>query len=409
VLGIACLAAMGRKILPDRAPAAEALMVRPSGTELEERYHLDERLWELRLLDDSPLGGKTIAQTDIGRQFGLTVAAIWRGRRAIFNPEPSQVILAGDMLLVVGQSEKVNNLTKLGMAMGRDLMSGISRRGVHFVEVMPAPHSPALGRTLKDLEFRMKYGLTAVALWRKDRAYRTNVGDFELSLGDSLLMLGPRNRIERLQRNPDFIVLESSSTDEPIQRRGAIISCTTIAAAVIASVAGVPVYLAMLAGAIVCVLTSVINMDQAYHAIEWRAIFLIAGMYPASIALVHTGLAEAVGQGMVHLLSGLGPLGLAGGTFLLSVILTQFMGGQVTALVTGPIAISAALSFHTNPQAIAVATAIGCSVSFLTPIAHPVNILIVAPGNYTFSDFLKSGWWLTVVCFVGLLAGMVLF
>jgi di/tricarboxylate transporter len=105
----------------------------------------------------------------------------------------------------------------------------------------------------------------------------------------------------------------------------------------------------------------------------------------------------------------LGPLGLAAGAFLLSSLLTQVMGGQVTALVTGPIAISAAISLGTSAQAIAVATAIGCSASFFTPMAHPVNILMMAPANYTFRDFFRVGWLLSLVSFIMLLVGMVLF
>ena len=112
---------------------------------------------------------------------------------------------------------------------------------------------------------------------------------------------------------------------------------------------------------------------------------------------------------MVQVVAPLGPLGLAAGAYLLTALLTQVMGGQVSALVSGPIAISAAISLGANPQAIAVATAIGCSASFLTPLAHPVNVLMIGPANYTFGDFFKVGWPLTVVCFVVLMVGMKIF
>jgi di/tricarboxylate transporter len=112
---------------------------------------------------------------------------------------------------------------------------------------------------------------------------------------------------------------------------------------------------------------------------------------------------------MVAIVTPFGPLGLAAGAYLLTSLLTQVMGGQVTALVTGPVAISAAISLQTSPQAIAVATAIGCSASFFTPLAHPVNILMMGPANYTFRDYFRIGWRLTIVCFVMLLIGMELF
>jgi di/tricarboxylate transporter len=112
---------------------------------------------------------------------------------------------------------------------------------------------------------------------------------------------------------------------------------------------------------------------------------------------------------MLRMVKPLGPLGLAAGAYLLTALLAQVMGGQVTALVTGPITISAAIAMHTNPQAIAVATAIGCSASFLTPIAHPVNTLMIAPANYQFRDFFSIGWRLTLVCFFTLITGLVVF
>ena len=182
-----------------------------------------------------------------------------------------------------------------------------------------------------------------------------------------------------------------------------------ILSAITASILGFPVYLSMLIGAIVIVLSGILGMEEAYRSIEWQAIFLIAGMYAVSLAMVNTGLASVLGSWMVRLMSPFGPLGLAAGSYSLTAILTQLMGGQVTALVTGPVAISAAIHLGTSPQAIAVATAIGCSASFFTPLAHPVNILMIAPANYTFSDFFRIGWRLTLVSFVVLLVGMIIF
>jgi len=156
-------------------------------------------------------------------------------------------------------------------------------------------------------------------------------------------------------------------------------------------------------------LTGCISLDEGYRTVEWRAIFLIAGMLPVSIALRNTQLADLLGQTVVNTLRPLGPLGVIGGLYLLTVLVSQIMSGQVTALVLAPIAIEAALKVHTSPQAAALAVAIGCSTSFLTPIAHPVNVLMMGPGGYTFGDFVKVGWGLTAVCFVALLIVLPLF
>jgi len=408
--GIAFLGLFGPRLLPDRMPAPELMMARYTGSDLEDYYQLNERLWEAVVLPDSPLAHKSLAESRIGKQLGLAVAGVWHGRQAIFSPLPDQVIQPGDILLIVGREERVQQLTGLGLKIGRDNTNDhISARGVSFIEAMPAPHSQALGRTLRELEFRTKYDFTVLALYRNRRSYRTDVGDFKLTLGDSLLMIGPRNKLKRLYSNPDFIVLEPDPGDQPVQRLPAGLSVGVIAAGIMASILGLPVHFSMLAGALLLLITGMLGMEEAYQAVEWQAIFLIAGMYSVSLAMVNTGLAKWIGEVMVAIVTPLGPLGLAAGAYLLTAALTQVMGGQVTALVTGPITISAAISLHTSPQAVAVATAIGCSASFFTPIAHPVNILMIAPANYEFEDFFHMGWRLTIVCFVMLLVGLIVF
>jgi len=249
----------------------------------------------------------------------------------------------------------------------------------------------------------------AVALLRRQRSFRTDIADIPLEPGDSLLLMGPRGQIRALHRSADFIVFEPNLSDLPVNPRQALLAITIVAAAIGASIAGVPVYLAVLAGAVFALLIRRVTMDEAYNSVEWQAIFLIAGMYVVSDAMVETGLAGLLGTGMIRAVTPLGALGLASGAYLLTALLTQVMGGQVAALVTGPVTISAAIQMGVSPQAIAVATAIGCSASFFTPLAHPVNILMIAPGNYTFGDFVRNGWPLTVVSFFMLLVGMVVF
>ncbi len=408
--GIAFLGLVGPRLLPNRPPAPELMMTRYTGSDLEDYYQLNERLWEAMVLPDSPLANKSLAESRIGEQLGLAIAGVWHGRQAIFSPLPDQVIHPADILLIVGREERVQQLTGLGLKIGRENTNNhISARGVSLIEAMPAPHSQVLGRTLRELEFRTRYGFTVLALYRNRRSYRTDVGDFKLTLGDSLLMIGSRNKLKRLYSNPDFIVLEPDPSDQPVQRLPAGLTVVVIAAGIIASFLGLPVHFSMLAGALLLLITGMLSMEEAYRAVEWQAIFLIAGMYSVSLAMVNTGLATRIGEVVVAIVTPLGPLGLAAGAYLLTAALTQVMGGQVTALVTGPIMISAAISLHTSPQAVAVATAIGCSASFFTPLAHPVNILMIAPANYEFEDFFHMGWRLTIVCFVMLLVGLIVF
>jgi di/tricarboxylate transporter len=410
VAGVAFLGWYGKRLLPDRRPAGEQMIAQLTSAELEDAYQIGERLWEAQVLSGSAIAGLTLREAGIGHNFGVEVAAIWRGRQAIFPPLPDEILMPDDILLLVGREERVSPLKEMGLKIGREKANGhISPYGVTLFEVVLAPRSHAVGQCLKDLDFRRRYGFTAVALRKRDRSYRTNVGDMKLEMGDSILLVGPRKRIPALQNSPDFITLLPSAGGQPLERRNASWTIGVMFLAILASILGFPIYLATLIGALIVLLLGILNMDEAFHAIEWQAIFLIAGMYAVSISMVQTGLAGLLGRAMVSLTVPFGPLGLAAGAFLLTGILTQFMGGQVTALVTGPVAISAAIHMGVSPQAIAVATATGCSVFFFTPIAHPVNILMIAPANYSFQDFFRIGWRLTLICFVMLLLGLLIF
>ncbi len=410
IAGILFLAFFGQRLLPDRQPTEEQNFARLTGSELETIYAISERLWEARVLPEARLIGKTLAQSRIGSQWGVTVVAIYRNKEDILLPQSQQVILEDDLLILVGREEKVKNLKEWGLDIHTEKGENhLSAKGVTFAEIIPAPHSKAIGQTLKELDFRRRFGLSVVALNRMQRSYRTDVGDLELNFGDTLLVVGSSPQLGSLRRSADFIVIEPNWSDQPVNQKEATLAVIIVLAGIVASIAGMPVYLAMLASAVLAILVGKLSMEDAYRSVEWQAIFLIAGMYVISEAMVETRLADLLGNYLLPLVRPFGALGLAAGAYLLTSILTQVIGGQVTALITGPITISAALQIGVNPQAIAVATAIGCSACFLTPFAHPVNILMIAPGNYAFGDFFRSGWMLTIISFVMLLVGMILF
>ncbi len=410
IAGILFLAFFGQRLLPEREPTEEQNFARLTGSELEKLYAISERLWEARVLPGAKLIGKTLAESGIGHEWGVTVAAIHQIKEDVLLPQPQQIIHENDLLVLVGREEKIKKLKEWGLDVSTENgANDLSAKGVTFAEIIPTPHSKALGQTLKELDFRRRYRLGVVALKRMQRSYRTDVGDLKLDFGDTLLVVGSPSQLVSLRRSADFIVIEPNWSDQPINWKEAISATIIIVAGIAASIAGVPVYLAMLASAVLALLAGKLSVEDAYRSVEWQAVFLIAGMYVVSVAMVETHLAGLLGNFMLPLVKPFGALGLAAGAYLLTSLLTQIIGGQVTALITGPITISAAIQIGVNPQAIAVATAIGCSACFLTPFAHPVNILMIAPGNYTFGDFFRSGWMLTIISFVMLLVGMMLF
>jgi di/tricarboxylate transporter len=316
------------------------------------------------------------------------------------------VLQANDLLLTVGREERVGQIT--GVEIGRN-HDGKELKGVMLVETMIAPQSRLEGRSLRELEFRRNHGFTAVALLRQQRSYRTDVATIKLHVGDSLLLVGSPERLPLLRKTSGLIVFDPDPSDLPVQRGMALASVAILAAAVMASIAGVPVFLAMLIGAVCLCLTGLFSIEDAYASMPWQALFLIGGMYSVCLAMVHTGLAAMVSDSVVGWVGPFHGIGLVAGAYLLTALLTQIIGGQVAALVTGPITIAAAIRLHHNPQAVAVATAIGCTAAFLTPVAHPVNLLVMGPGNYQFKDFVRVGLPLTLLSFAMLIIGMLLF
>ena len=410
LVGILYLAILGRHLLPSRQPGPEQMLARRSSAELERLYALGERLWLGRVAAHSPLAGQSLQQSRIGELLGIVVVAIWRKRQAIFNPSAAEVIQPGDMLLLAGNEQRVQRLSQWGIEIEREKENvSLSRFNVSLVEVVLAPHSSYEGKTLKALNFRRAYGFTAIALMRRGRSYRTDVGTLPLEAGDSLLMIGPSSRLRDLRANPEIILLEVEAPVPLVPRKRALFSLLLLLGAVAASVMGMPAYLAILSAASLALLLNLLPVQEAYRAIEWQVLFFIAGMSAASRAMVNTGLAALAAESVVRLLTGSGSLELAGAAFLLSAALTQFMGSQTTAFVIGPIAISAALHLGLAPQPIALAAAIGCSASFLTPTSHPVNLIMMNPGNYRFGDFARVGLGLMALTFLTLLAGLVLF
>ncbi len=403
------MALVGRKWLPKRDSVGQIASPYALSRNLEDTYRLKERMWEIRVPGSAALAGLPLSQSQIGEKLGITVLAIWRGQQAILTPEPTEVIQADDFLLVLGREERVRRLEEWGALVGRESSNG-HEYAVDLTEIIVPPRSSIIGKTLKELRFRNRYGLTNVALWREGRSYRTDVGTFPLQVGDALLMVGPVRAIRSLAQDRDFLMLQSSHTARPPLPQKAHWALGILCGVLLLALFEViPTPIAMLLGAVLMVLSGCLTMNGAYRAVEWRVIFLIAGMSPLSIALVNTGLGQRIGDIVANNLIPFGGLAIIAGVFVLTTVITQVMGGQVASLVIGPIAIGAAIQAGIDPQAMAVAAAIGCSTAFLLPTAHPVNVLMMGPGGYRTSDFPKVGAAMTVITFVMLLIGMRVF
>lgn len=412
VAGFAYMLLIGRRWLPVSESVAQTASAVTLSQSLYSTYQLGDRLWEIRVLPGSRLSQVTLAGSQIGETLGLTVLAIWRGHRAILTPEPNEVILPQDYLVILGREDRVMQMRDWGVEIGRPDTKGNGKRDytVDLTEVLIPPRSSMIGSTLSDTRFRGKHHLTAVALWREGRSYRTDVGKMPLQVGDAILMVGAPSKIKALTQERDFMVLQSGHRYRPpLPHKAPVALAITIIVLLAAILELIPMAEAMLLGVAALALTGCLSLDEAYRAVEWRVVFLIAGTLPLSIALVNTGLAQRVAEWIVAQTVSFGALALIAGLFLLTMGITQVIGGQIAGLIMATVVVSTARQVGIDPQALGVAVAIACSAAFLTPVAHPVNILVMGPGGYKPSDFFKVGLGMTIITFGALLIGMRLF
>jgi di/tricarboxylate transporter len=178
---------------------------------------------------------------------------------------------------------------------------------------------------------------------------------------------------------------------------------------IVAALNVLPFAVTMMLGALGMVATRCLTMEEGYHSIGWKGIFLIAGMMPIGIALTRSGAAKWVGELLVGMLAVWGPLALAGGILFLALSLSQVMSGQVTAVVLTPIAVAAAQQVGADPRSMAMAVALGCGMVFMTPMSHPVNVFVMGPGGYRFRDFVRVGLPLTLLLFLTVLVVLPIF
>lgn len=408
IIGLLFLMLVGSRVLPEREPPTTKMD--PSNDEMTRTFHLVERMWEAEVTPESAIANKPLSQTRIGETLGMAVLGIHRGSRILSASDAANKIQVGDVLLIVGREERALQLEQAGLRVYRSAQpTSLLPRDSVFAEVIVPPRSGIEGKTLRDLEFRARYGFIAIALWREQRSYRTDVATMKLRAGDILLLMGSPENLPNLKNQHDFVVVEAASNGGELDVPRVAMTLVISIGALIALFAGMPVEIAMLTAAVLTLLTGLMKPDEMYQAVKWRAIFLIAGAISISYAMVQTDLAQLFGDGIVRLVAPLGAMGLVAGAYFLSAALTQLMGGQISPLVVAPITISAAIQLGVNPQAVALVTAIAGSISFITPLSHPVNIIMIAPANYTFRDFVKSGWALTIVCFLALMIAVPLF
>jgi di/tricarboxylate transporter len=378
-----------------------------------EVYNLEERLMVVGLPEDSSLVGKSLTESRLGDAFGLGVMGIVREGRTNLMPAPDEKLLAGDTLLVKGKKEDLLTLEGLqNLEIDSDTppdLADLESEDVGLIETVLSPHTTLVGKTLRELHFRAKYGLSVLAIWREGQAYRSNLRDMALRFGDALLLYGSRENFNMLGKEPDFVVLTEEAQESP-RREKTLLSVLVMVVVLLPVILGwVNIAIAAVVGVVLMILTGCLTVEEAHRSIEWKAIFLIAGMLPLGIALQKTGAANFLAQEMVNLVGGWGPIAVLAGLFILAALASQVMPNPAVAVLLAPIALNTASDLGISPFPLLMAVAVSASAAFLSPVGHSANIMVMGPGGYRFSDYIKVGLPLTLVVLVVVVLVMPIF
>jgi di/tricarboxylate transporter len=394
--GILYMVFIGRHLLPSR-----------KNVEDSQADTLREYITELRVLPDSSLLLKSLAELQLADNYDISIFGIIRNGKKLSRIEGDTTIENDDTLIVSGDAQSlIGTVEKLGLVIASDTRFKLSDLGSDSVQIFEAtlmPRSNMTGKSLKQINFREQYDLTVLAIWRQGQVLVKRLGDVRLQIGDSLLLKGPRQRITDFRQSDPFIVLESIKVES--QRRDKIPLMLGILALtlILATFTKLHISTALVIGSLLSVLLGVHTMDEAYQAIEWRSVFLIAGMLPLGMAMETTGTAQFLADNIVNFAGAFGTIAVLAGIYVLAGLVTEPISNAAATVLMVPIGIDIALQLGVNPQTFVLAIVIGASTSFLTPVGHQANVLVMGPGGYRFGDYTRVGWLLNVFILIATL------
>jgi di/tricarboxylate transporter len=374
-----------------------------NGDEAFARFQLDERLFVLRVPEASPLVGETLGENQLADAFDFRLLALIRDQALIEAPGSEEVLETDDLLLMQGREADLDTLRALQqLERLRDVspwMGMLNQGALEYAEAALHPQNQITERRIGELQFPERYGVQVAAIWRSGLPLRTGLDAKELRPGDGLLFIGPRAALAKLAEDESLIVLNPVQTVE-IDRTRAPLAGTLMVAVVLAVLAGLaPIAVAAVAGAALMVLTRCLTMEQAYRAVDWRSIFLIAAMLPLGVAMQSSGTAGYLSDAALGVLAPFGPWPVIAGLYAITAIGTLIMPNAALVLLMAPIALSASAGMGISPYPAMVAVALAASASFASPVAHPASVLVMGLGGYRFVDYLRVGLPLTLVVF----------
>lgn len=384
----------GNRALPDRKPNENLAL----------EFDMGEYLTELVIGPTFRDVGIHIAESDLAQLYQVKIIDITRKNGRVIKATGYTDILNGDTMTILCN---VDTLKKLSSQEGLEIKKerkfsegGLSSKTAKLYEAIVTPNSALDGKTLKQINFSLVYGSWVLAIRNRLGVVGEQVGQTRLRAGDILLLLATPSEVSSLRESGDFLIISEKNSSE--FRYEKTVPAILIIAGVITTAAlnVAPIVLSATVGVIFLILLKVINVEEAYNAIEWKVIFMLAGVLSMGTALEKTGAAKLIGNGLINSLGVFGPKVVLSGMFFMTFMITNFMSNSATAALLAPIAIVTAKTMGLSTKPFLMAITFAASLSFMSPMGYQTNTMIYGPGNYRFKDYLKVGTPLNIILWI---------
>lgn len=383
--GIIYMTTIGFRLLPDRGKQ----------TDLAESFKLSDYVTEIVLLPNAESAGMRLIDSPLVKDLDIDVLEVIRNKTEKFIPGSDTILQANDILRVRTNLEKIKMLqNRVGVQLKPHYKWNIKELHddeIELVEAVVAPNSSLDGKSLKDVSFRNNFGATALAIRHRGTLMNENIGNTVLKAGDSLLIEIKKDKIDYLKSRNAFVVVSELSF--PSFRKTKLIPAILIAASVVVS-ATIGVFTIMesvILGCLLMVLTGCIKLNEAYRAIDWKVIFLLAGALSMGVAIEKSGTAELISNQIISSLGIWGPVAILSGFYITTSLLTESISNNATVVIMAPIAIVSSEALGINSKPLLLAIMFAASSSFMTPVGYQTNTLVYSAGQYKFTDFARVG------------------
>jgi di/tricarboxylate transporter len=399
VVGTAYMAFIGIKLLPDRSVAEG----------FKSNVSFRDFLTEIELKENGAFSGQRIMDSPIARELEMDILEVRRNGQKYPLPPGDMMLLAGDVLKVRCNVEKIKGLKDLvkiqsgsAVSIGED---SLKNHGMTLVELVITSQSTFEGKTLREIDFRRSYRAVPLAIRHREEVLHEHLHEVPLKAGDVILAEIKTHHLTELKKHEThhespFLILSEEGVMDFKKKQFLLVLGVIASIVALAAFDIVNIMIGAIAGTTLLVISKSISMKEVYLAIEWKVIFLLAGALSLGVAMQKSGLAAVIASSLIDSLGDFGPIAIVSGLYLVTALLTEMMSNNATAALLAPIAIVTAQSLGLSPTPFLMAVTFAASASFMTPVGYQTNTMVYSAGGYKFTDYFKVGWPLSLLFWI---------